>query len=77
MLVRDGPGFGMYFMIFAKMKSLLGVAESDKAHDYNGLSGFQVGLRQFVSGGTAGASTWCFCYPADTIKTKLQTASNT
>ena len=71
MLIRDGPGFGIYFMTFAKLKAKLGVSESDKQRHYNGLSSQQVGLRQFVSGGLAGGATWMFCYPADLIKTKL------
>jgi len=27
-----------------------------------------------LSGGVAGVTTWCFCYPADFLKTRLQTA---
>lgn len=78
MLIRDGPGFGIYFMLFENNKRRLGVSEKDRAeHNYYGMSNAQVGLRKFFSGGVAGCLTWTVAYPADTIKTKLQTAGST
>lgn len=33
-------------------------------------------MRRFMSGGIAGCITWTVAYPADTIKTKMQTVKN-
>jgi hypothetical protein len=39
MLIRDGPGFGIYFCGFEIMKRKLGVSEQDKIeHNYYGMS---------------------------------------
>ena len=39
MLIRDGPGFGLYFCGFEMMKRRLGVSEQDKIdHNYYGMS---------------------------------------
>ena len=38
MLVRDGPGFGLYFMGFEFNKRFLGVSEKDRKDNYNGMS---------------------------------------
>lgn len=36
-------------------------------------SKFDVGLRKFMCGGTAGVITWFVVYPMDTVKSKMQT----
>jgi solute carrier family 25 carnitine/acylcarnitine transporter 20/29 len=73
MLLRDGPGFGLYFMTFEAMKRTFKVADNDrKEHNFWGMSDSQVALRQFLSGGIAGMITWTAAFPADTIKTRLQ-----
>jgi hypothetical protein len=39
MLIRDGPGFGIYFMMFENNKRRLGVSEKDRLeHQYYGMS---------------------------------------
>jgi Mitochondrial carrier protein len=30
-------------------------------------------FKKFICGGTAGCLTWTFCYPMDTVKSKMQT----
>lgn len=41
MLIRDGPGFGIYFAMFENNKKRLGVSEIDrKEHNYYGMSKF-------------------------------------
>ena len=40
--------------------------------DSGSASSFEIGLRKFISGGTAGCLTWFTCYPMDTVKTKMQ-----
>ena len=77
MLLRDGPGFGIYFMGFEMVKRKLGVSEKDKVDfKYYGMTEGQVAFRKFMSGGTAGCLTWTIAYPADVIKTRLQTVKN-
>ena len=75
MLLRDGPGFGVYFAMFEVNKRKLGVSEKDRVdHNYHGMSQLQVAARKFISGGVAGCATWTVAYPADTLKTRLQSA---
>jgi hypothetical protein len=77
MMIRDGPGFGIYFLGFEMLKRRFGVSEVDRIeHGYHGLTEWQVAVRKFFSGGIAGCLTWTIAYPADTIKTKLQTVKN-
>ncbi len=78
MMIRDGPGFGIYFMIFENIKRRFGVSEKDRTeHNYYGMSKSQIYTRRFLSGGISGCLSWTVAYPADTIKTKLQTAGST
>ena len=67
MLVRDVPGFAIYFGSFEAFKTLLGVANG-KAEQ---MSKSSYNLRKFLSGGLAGVITWTIAFPADSIKTKL------
>ena len=74
MFIRDTPGFAIYFGMYESLKRQAGVSQTDKTqHNYYGMTDPQVKLRIFVSGGFAGVFTWFFCYPADTLKTRLQT----
>jgi solute carrier family 25 carnitine/acylcarnitine transporter 20/29 len=76
MLLRDGPGFGLYFTLFEAVKRRLGVSDKDRQHNqYNGLNNTQVAMRQFLAGGFSGAITWTFSFPFDTIKTRMQAES--
>ena len=34
-------------------------------------------FKKFICGGTAGCLTWTFCYPMDTVKSKMQTYKGT
>lgn len=70
-MMRDGPGFGIYFCVFEALKRKTGVSEADRDQGYNGLSSKQVAFRQFISGGLAGCSTWTIAYPADVLKTNI------
>jgi hypothetical protein len=35
MLIRDGPGFGIYFCLFEAMKRRLGVSEAERENNFN------------------------------------------
>ena len=77
MLIRDGPGFGLYWMVFESNKRRFGVSDKDRVnHDYYGMSKGQIGFRKSIAGGISGCLIWALVYPVDTLKTKLQTASN-
>lgn len=65
------PGFAIYFGAFEGFKTLFGVAHGKQEIK---LSKGQTALRKFVAGGLAGVVTWTIAFPADTIKTKMQTA---
>lgn len=74
MFIRDAPGFGIYFSTYEFLKRSWGVSEVDKnEHNYHGMSSNQVSLRLFLGGGFSGMATWFICYPADHLKTRLQT----
>lgn len=69
MMLRDAPGFAWYFMAYELLKRNL--VKLDKN------IGEKPGLQsaaQLFAGGFAGTTTWIICYPADFLKTRLQTA---
>ena len=76
LLIRDGPGFAIYFCTFEALKRKFGVSEKDRIdHHYYGMSQTDVNLRKFLSGGLSGCMTWTIAYPADTIKTNMQSCT--
>jgi len=38
MLLRDGPGFSIYFGLYGYLKQKFGVTDKDKINNYNGMS---------------------------------------
>ena len=40
MLMRDGPGFGIYFTVFNINKRWFGVSDDDRHYKFHGLSDF-------------------------------------
>ena len=72
MLLRDGPGFAVYFSAFGYLKTKLRVSDIDRDRNYNGLSDIQVAMRKFLAGGLTGMITWTFAFPLDTVKTNMQ-----
>ncbi|XP_032441801.1 mitochondrial basic amino acids transporter-like [Xiphophorus hellerii] len=61
-LVREMPGFGMYFWTYAVLSQSLGCEPSDS---------YMIPKLLF-SGGMAGIASWLVTYPADVIKSRLQ-----
>lgn len=68
MLIRDAPGFGVYFWLFELFKRRLHVYTREQDPHHNPID---IGARKFVAGGTAGVFTWFIAYPMDTIKSKM------
>lgn len=56
---RETPGFAIYFTTYKYIESKF----------YNGK--FTM-IGSFISGGLSGALAWCFIYPQDMIKTRMQ-----
>jgi len=79
MLMRDSPGFGVYFCTFEFLKRLMNLPEREKkfnaTRELHNLDHYWIGiyiaLSKFVCGGTAGCITWFMCYPFDTVKSKM------
>ena len=69
MNIRDGPTYGIYFYCFGIYKRVLQVDEIQKDPKHSNLD---LAWRQFLSGGTAGCTSWFLMYPMDVIKTKIQ-----
>lgn len=75
MMLRDAPGFAWYFTFYEWSKRKLGVSEADKGTpEFETKSKFEVNFALVMSGGVAGQTSWLICYPADFLKTRLQTA---
>ena len=74
MFLRDFPGFAFYFCFYELLKRQFGADNNDCDLCDQRLTTSQRNLALSMSGGIAGIFTWLFCYPADTLKTKLQTA---
>ncbi|CAJ0829442.1 6082_t:CDS:10 [Entrophospora sp. SA101] len=66
-IIRDAPGYGVYFWAYEGLKRVLEVTSSDSNSDRNNV------LKLLFAGGTAGLLSWASIYPLDVIKTRLQT----
>lgn len=64
-ILRDSIAFLIYFSFYERSKKYL--------FPYSGV----VGIKSAVLGGFAGALTWIFIYPIDTIKTQVQANGGT
>ena len=74
-MLRDAPGFAWYFTTYELFKRQLGVHDQSKETiDKSKKSGWQKNVSLLLAGGFAGQTTWLICYPADFLKTRLQTA---
>ena len=71
MMMRDAPGFAAYFCLFGVMKKVFGVhPDNCKKCDHNHFSNV---MKKLLSGGIAGVTVWTMCFPADLIKSTMQT----
>ena len=59
-LYRNVPTYGLFFAVNATLLSIF-----TESYDY-GLSG------HLAAGGLAGTASWIACFPADIIKTRMQ-----
>ena len=72
-MLRDVPGFALYFGLFELIKIKMKVSDQDRRQsNYSGLSEKAVFMRKFVSGGMAAILSWTVLFPLDTLKTQMQ-----
>ena len=74
MLIRDGPGFAIYFTTYEFLKRQAGVSDQDKLTEkFKQMPSLQYKISLLLCGGFSGVVTWTLCFPADTLKTRVQT----
>jgi len=77
MLCRDSPGFGVYFCLFEAFKQAAGTPLLEQRLQEEGKhASTELIVKKFLVAGTAGCITWTFCYPMDTVKSKMQTSTD-
>ncbi|KAF9906468.1 hypothetical protein EC991_000636 [Linnemannia zychae] len=64
-ILRDAPGYGVYFLSYEGLKRILEVP----AGETGGINTWKL----LFAGGVAGTLSWASIYPLDVIKTRLQT----
>ncbi|GJJ68184.1 solute carrier family 25 (mitochondrial carnitine/acylcarnitine transporter), member 20/29 [Entomortierella parvispora] len=64
-ILRDAPGYGVYFLSYEGLKRVLEVPPGDTS----GINTWKL----LFAGGMAGTLSWASIYPLDVIKTRLQT----
>ncbi|KAK3846837.1 MAG: mitochondrial carrier domain-containing protein [Linnemannia gamsii] len=64
-ILRDAPGYGVYFLGYEGLKRVLEVP----AGETGGINTWKL----LFAGGVAGTLSWASIYPLDVIKTRLQT----
>ncbi|KAF9426108.1 hypothetical protein BGZ94_006939 [Podila epigama] len=64
-ILRDAPGYGVYFLSYEGLKRFLEVP----AGETGGINTWKL----LFAGGVAGTLSWASIYPLDVIKTRLQT----
>uniref|UniRef100_A0A8C9WHE9 Mitochondrial basic amino acids transporter n=1 Tax=Scleropages formosus TaxID=113540 RepID=A0A8C9WHE9_SCLFO len=61
-VVRETPGFGIYFLTYDLLTRWMGCAPSES----------YLVLKLLLAGGLAGSACWISTYPADVVKSRLQ-----
>ncbi|KAF8938549.1 hypothetical protein BGZ58_000661 [Dissophora ornata] len=64
-ILRDAPGYGVYFLSYEGLKRVLDIPHGETG----GINTWKV----LFAGGLAGTLSWASIYPLDVIKTRLQT----
>ncbi|KAG0044270.1 Mcm2-7 hexameric complex component [Gryganskiella cystojenkinii] len=64
-ILRDAPGYGVYFLGYEGLKRVLEIPPGDTS----GINTWKL----LFAGGMAGTLSWASIYPLDVIKTRLQT----
>ena len=72
-VLREGPAFGAYFVIYNEVKDYLMKKNMSNTNDRTGWFSSNIGS-SILAGGLSGSVTWAIIYPIDVIKTHIQTA---
>ena len=68
-MLRDVPGWGVYFWSYELLKSMFGIPEAKKNGTDNTMLNMAI---KMWCGGVAGQASWIVSYPFDIIKTQIQ-----
>ena len=68
LVLRDVPGWGVYFYTYAVFKRFFGINEARKNGTQNSLLNVSI---KVCAAGVAGQISWIICYPFDIIKTRI------
>lgn len=69
LLLRDVPGWGVYFFSYAFLKRVMGITEAKKEGNHN--SRLNMAIKIWCAG-VAGQTSWIVSYPYDIVKTQIQ-----
>lgn len=69
LLMRDVPGWGVYFSCYEILKKAFNM--DDAKRDGNDYSSLNMMIKMWCAG-VAGQASWVVSYPADIIKTQIQ-----
>ena len=69
MVLRDVPGWGVYFYTFEYLKSVFDIKTGDFLSN-QGTNWFKL-FMYMTSGGIAGSTSWIVSYPYDIIKAQI------
>ena len=73
LMLRDVPGWGVYFATYEALKSCFKIQEAKK----NGTDNTPLNmLIKIWSAGVAGKASWIVSYPFDIVKTQIQCVEN-
>ena len=68
LMLRDVPGWGIYFWSYETLKSMFGIPEAKKQGTDKTMLNVAI---QMWCGGVAGQASWMIGYPFDIIKTQI------
>lgn len=68
-LLRDGPTFGLYFLVYERARTTIHDALSGDENNWGHRQGSIL-----AAGGLAGAASWAVALPADVVKSNIQGA---
>lgn len=69
LMLRDVPGWGVYFWSYEMLKNFFGIPEAKKSGTDKTMLNVAI---QMWCGGVAGQCSWMISYPFDIIKTQIQ-----
>ena len=72
-IVRDGPGVGLFFLVFNESKTIM-TKNMITNNNPSSLSSTTTFLIKLLSGSFAGIGFWLWAFPVDTVKTVMESS---